>query len=72
MEEQWKFRAHIGYSKGKGVRMEVKQYKGIELFREIGSGKTIYYVQSDKKNYDSEEALIKSLKLPAPPQTTQQ
>lgn len=71
MEEQWKFKAHIGLGK-KGIRMEVKQYNGIELFREFGSGKPIYYVKSDKKNYDSEEALIKSLKLPAPPQNTQQ
>jgi hypothetical protein len=60
--EEWKFRGHISI-KGKGIRQEVKVHEGIELFREIDRKGTIYYVQSDKKNFETEEELLSYLKL---------
>lgn len=62
-DTDWKFRAHLGMNNGKSIRMEVKMYNGIELFREIGPGQPIYYRKEDKTNYPSEEGLIKSLTI---------
>lgn len=59
METQWKFKAHISAGR-RSVRMETKTYKGFEMYREQGGQtKDIYYIKGDKKNYESEEELIK-------------
>lgn len=58
--EDWKFRAHLNAGR-RSVTMEVKQYNGIELFRELGGGKPIYYIASNKTNFPDEESLIKHI-----------
>lgn len=55
--DAWKHKAHLNMG-GRGVFMEVKKYRGIELYRELGCGKPIYYIKSSKKNFPDEESLI--------------